>query len=219
MVPQGHRLHHPHGARRTNARAKRWNQGLRLLPRLRLADGAAAAQLRACRRASCRATLIQLTPDVEALDGPSGTEVDFTDLHAWCEVYLPRRRLGGTGRHLRPACGRRVTFLWPARRSPPAPPPLRARWTPARWSLGTTWQVTRIYRIAPRHRTLHPRSSGHAVMALGQAVDAGPGRRRCPPDHGRRAHLRRRGRPRRAPSGTPTPWGPTKRGLCHQPGA
>ncbi|MBS7676160.1 transglutaminase family protein, partial [Vibrio cholerae] len=23
------------------------------------------------------------------LDGPSGTEVDFTDLHAWCEVYLP----------------------------------------------------------------------------------------------------------------------------------
>lgn len=33
--------------------------------------------------------LIQLTPDVKALDGPSGTEVDFTDLHAWCEVYLP----------------------------------------------------------------------------------------------------------------------------------
>ena len=33
--------------------------------------------------------LIQLTPDVKALDGPSGTTVDFTDLHAWCEVYLP----------------------------------------------------------------------------------------------------------------------------------
>ncbi len=33
--------------------------------------------------------LIQLAPDVKALDGPSGTEVDFTDLHAWCEVYLP----------------------------------------------------------------------------------------------------------------------------------
>ncbi len=33
--------------------------------------------------------LIQLTPDVKALDGPSGTEHDFTDLHAWCEVYLP----------------------------------------------------------------------------------------------------------------------------------
>ncbi|KVM93124.1 DUF2126 domain-containing protein [Burkholderia stagnalis] len=33
--------------------------------------------------------LIQLTPDVKSLDGPSGTAVDFTDLHAWCEVYLP----------------------------------------------------------------------------------------------------------------------------------
>ncbi|MAC77650.1 MAG: IMP dehydrogenase [Rhodobacteraceae bacterium] len=33
--------------------------------------------------------LIQLKPDLEALDGPSGTDHDFTDLHAWCEVYLP----------------------------------------------------------------------------------------------------------------------------------
>ncbi len=33
--------------------------------------------------------LIQLKPDLIALDGPVGTSVDFTDLHAWCEVYLP----------------------------------------------------------------------------------------------------------------------------------
>ena len=33
--------------------------------------------------------LIQLKPDLVALDGPAGTSVDFTDLHAWCEVYLP----------------------------------------------------------------------------------------------------------------------------------
>ena len=33
--------------------------------------------------------LIQLAADVKSLDGPSGTEHDFTDLHAWCEVYLP----------------------------------------------------------------------------------------------------------------------------------
>ena len=33
--------------------------------------------------------LIQLKSDVAALDGPSGPAADFTDLHAWCEVYLP----------------------------------------------------------------------------------------------------------------------------------
>ena len=33
--------------------------------------------------------LIQLTADVPSLDGPSGPSADFTDLHAWCEVYLP----------------------------------------------------------------------------------------------------------------------------------
>ena len=33
--------------------------------------------------------LIQLKPDVKSLDGPSGAEVDFTDLHAWTEVFLP----------------------------------------------------------------------------------------------------------------------------------
>lgn len=33
--------------------------------------------------------LVQLTADVKALDGPSGTEEDFTDLHAWCEVFIP----------------------------------------------------------------------------------------------------------------------------------
>jgi len=33
--------------------------------------------------------LIQLKPDLKSLDGPSGTDTDFTDLHAWCEVYLP----------------------------------------------------------------------------------------------------------------------------------
>ena len=33
--------------------------------------------------------LIQLKADIDALDGPSGTTVDFCDLHAWAEVYLP----------------------------------------------------------------------------------------------------------------------------------
>ncbi|GGO82598.1 IMP dehydrogenase [Marinobacterium nitratireducens] len=33
--------------------------------------------------------LIQLKPDVKPLDGPAGATEDFTDLHAWCEVYIP----------------------------------------------------------------------------------------------------------------------------------
>jgi len=33
--------------------------------------------------------LIQLKADVASLDGPSGPAADFTDLHAWTEVYLP----------------------------------------------------------------------------------------------------------------------------------
>ncbi|MGK2884598.1 MAG: transglutaminase family protein, partial [Rhodococcus sp. (in: high G+C Gram-positive bacteria)] len=33
--------------------------------------------------------LVQLASDVKSLDGPSGPAADFTDLHAWTEVYLP----------------------------------------------------------------------------------------------------------------------------------
>jgi uncharacterized protein (DUF2126 family)/transglutaminase-like putative cysteine protease len=33
--------------------------------------------------------LIQLIPDLKALDGPAGATADFTDLHAWAEVYIP----------------------------------------------------------------------------------------------------------------------------------
>jgi uncharacterized protein (DUF2126 family)/transglutaminase-like putative cysteine protease len=33
--------------------------------------------------------LVQLTSDIKSLDGPSGPEEDFTDLHAWAEAYVP----------------------------------------------------------------------------------------------------------------------------------
>lgn len=33
--------------------------------------------------------LVQLASDQKSLDGPSGPEKDFTDLHAWTEVYIP----------------------------------------------------------------------------------------------------------------------------------
>ncbi|MGL4305455.1 MAG: transglutaminase family protein, partial [Mycobacteriaceae bacterium] len=33
--------------------------------------------------------LVQLAADIPALDGPSGPSADFTDLHAWTEVFIP----------------------------------------------------------------------------------------------------------------------------------
>ncbi len=57
--------------------------------------------------------LIQLAADVKSLDGPSGPESDFTDLHAWAEVFVPARA-GLVWIQRRGSWQAKGIFRWPA---------------------------------------------------------------------------------------------------------
>jgi uncharacterized protein (DUF2126 family) len=113
--------------------------------------------------------LIQLKSDVKALDGPSGTEVDFTDLHAWCEVYLPGAGwigldatsglLAGEG-HIPLACTPQ----------PSGAAPIEGGVDESEVEFSHHMQVTRIYE-SPRVTLPYTDEQWAAVMALGADVD------------------------------------------------
>jgi uncharacterized protein (DUF2126 family) len=113
--------------------------------------------------------LIQLKPDVKALDGPSGTEVDFTDLHAWCEVYLPGAGwvgldatsglLAGEG-HIPLACTPQ----------PSSAAPIEGGVDECEVTFSHHMAVTRIYE-APRVTKPYTEEQWAAIMALGHEVD------------------------------------------------
>ncbi|MDO9090993.1 MAG: transglutaminase family protein [Burkholderiaceae bacterium] len=114
--------------------------------------------------------LIQLTPDVKSLDGPSGTSVDFTDLHAWCEVYLPGAGwigfdatsglLAGEG-HIPLACTPQ----------PSGAAPIEGLTDEAEVNFSHHMQVTRI-RESPRVTKPYTDQQWSEVLALGRRVDA-----------------------------------------------
>ncbi|MES2583198.1 MAG: transglutaminase family protein [Pseudomonadota bacterium] len=113
--------------------------------------------------------LIQLKSDVKALDGPSGTEVDFTDLHAWCEVYLPGAGwigldatsglLAGEG-HIPLACTPQ----------PSGAAPIEGGVDESEVEFSHHMQVTRIYE-SPRVTKPYTEEQWADVMALGAEVD------------------------------------------------
>ena len=114
--------------------------------------------------------LIQLAPDVKSLDGPSGPEVDFTDLHAWCEVYLPGAGwigldptsglLAGEG-HIPVACSQ----------DPSSAAPVTGAIDECECEFEHSMQVTRIWE-APRVTKPYTEESWLEIDTMGSQVDA-----------------------------------------------